>query len=222
MPNPTPRDFRPLGGSARRYLNLATGETLSRRQYDQLFRLPAQGFSSYEEKAVARRAPRESTIGRFYGVVRRLTGGERSVTRAARAEHISLATIHRINRQRGTFSPRYVPGRTGRNVRMGYTVDRAAGRASFWTSDLVFHDGVVFDRQMLSLLAHYDNDVQRAMARNDQRLLDPYASTFAYDVYGAAYRPLTDLNALYAVHAAAEPMDLAPLFASEEVLLSGH
>src|SRR5262245_9197713 len=107
MPSPHATDYRPLGGSSRRYLNPITRETLSRRQFDQRFRLPAQGYRSFEEKAAARYAPRPTTLDSFYAVVRRLATGERSLTRAARAEHIAPTTVYRVNQQRGTFSPRY-------------------------------------------------------------------------------------------------------------------
>jgi hypothetical protein len=223
MASRNPSDYRPLGGSSRRYLDLTTSETLSRRQYDQRFRLPVQGYRSFEEKAAARRAPRASTIDRFYAVVRRLAGGERSLTRAARTEQIALATVHRVNQERGTFSPRYAPGKTtGRSVLVGYDIHRAAGRVGFWTDDTVFHEGVLFDRQMLSVMAHYDNAVRRAMDKNDPQLLDPYTGLIVYDLYGTPYQLLTDLNALYAVHTAAEPLDIAPLFTSEEVVLSAR
>jgi hypothetical protein len=223
MPSRNPADYRPLGGVTRRYFDTTTGETISRRQYDQMFRLPAQGYRSFEEKAAARHAPRPSTLDRFYAVVRRLAGGERSLTRAARAEHTTLTTVYRVNRKRGTFSPRYAPGKTtGRHVLVGYDVRRAAGRASFWTADLVFHDGVPFDREMLRVMAHYDNAVRWAMDKGAPGRLDPFVGVVVYDVYGTPYLLLTDLNALYAVHVAAEPLDLAPLFTSEEVVLDAR
>lgn len=43
------------GDSARRYVSTSTGEIISRRQFDQIFRLPQQGYRSYEEKAKTRR-----------------------------------------------------------------------------------------------------------------------------------------------------------------------
>ena len=218
-----PSDYRPLGGSSRRYLDITTGQTLSRRQYDQLFRLPTQGYRSFEEKAAARQAPRPSTLDRFYAVVRRLAGGERSLTRAARAEHISVTTVYRVNQERGTFSPRYAPGKTtARSVRVGYDIRRASGRVSFWTADLAFHDGVLFDRNTLSVMGRYDNAVRRAMDKGTPALLAPYVGVVVYDVYGTPYPLLTDLNALYAVHVAAEPLDIAPLFTSEEVVLDAR
>jgi hypothetical protein len=220
MPTQRATEYRPLGGSSRLYLHTITGETLSRRQFDQLFRLPAQGYRSFEEKAAARHAPRSSTLDRFYAVVRRLAGGERSLTRAARAEHIAPTTVYRVNRERGTFSPRYAPGKTtGKHVRVGYDIPRASGRASFWTADGTFHDGVLFDQDMLRVMARYDNAVRSAMDHGDPRRLDPFVGRVVYDVYGTPYRLLTDLNALYFVHAAAEPLDIAPLFSSEEVVL---
>jgi hypothetical protein len=223
MASQNPRDYRPLGGTTRRYVNISTGQTLSRRQYDQLFRLPPQGYRSFEAKAAARAAPRRSTLDRFYAVVRRLAGGERSLTRAARAEHISLTTLYWVNQQRGTFSPRYAPSKTTRrSIRVGYDILRAAGRVSFWTADTIFHDGVLFDREMLRIMARYDNNVQRAMDRGAPHLLAPYVGMVVYDVFGTPYRLLTDLDALYAVHTAAEPLDLAPLFTSEEVVLDAR
>lgn len=223
MASRNPRDYRPLGGTTRRYFDVSTGETLSRRQFDQLFRLPAHGYRSFEEKAAARTAPRPSTLDRFYAVVRRLAGGERSLTRAARAEHISPTTVYRLNQHRGTFSPRYAPGKTtSRSVRVGYDIHRASGRVSFWTADTVFHDGVLFDRDMLRVMARYDNAVQWAMTKNAPQLLDPYVGVVVYYVFGTPYLLLTDLNVLYAVHAATEPLDIAPLFTSEEVVLSAR
>jgi hypothetical protein len=223
MASRNPSAYRPLGGSSRRYLDTTTGATLSRRQYDQRFRLPAQGYRSFEAKAAARQAPRPSTLDRFYAVVRRLAGGERSLTRAARAEHIAPTTVYRINQARGTFSPRYAPGKTtARSVRVGYDIRRAAGRVSFWTVDLAFHDGVLFDRDMLRVMARYDNAVQWAMDKGAPQRLDPYAGLVVYDVFGTPYPLLADLNALYALHTAAEPLDIAPLFTSEEVVLSAR
>jgi hypothetical protein len=223
MPSRNPSDYRPLGGTSRRYRDLTTGETLSRRQYDQRFRLPVQGYRSFEQKAAARQAPRSPTLDRFYAVVRRLATGERSLTRAARAEHVSPTTVYRINQTRGTFSMRYAPGKTTvHQVRVGYDIRRAAGRVSFWTSDLTFHDGVPFDPIMLRVMSAYDNAVKVAMDKNDQRLLEPYAQLVIYDVYGTPYQVLTDLNTLYAVHEAAEAMDIALLFTSEEVVLSAR
>jgi hypothetical protein len=223
MPSLRATNYRPLGGTSRRYLNTITGETLSRRQFDQLFRLPAQGYRSFEEKAAARGAPRASTVDRFYGVARRLAAGERSLTRAARAEHIAPTTVYRLNQQRGTFSPRYAHGKTsGKHVRVGYDIRRAAGRVSFWTADGTFHDGVAFDREMLREMARYDNGARRAMDHGDPHRLDPFMGRVVYDVYGTPYRLLTDLNALYAVHEAAEPLDIAPLFSSEEVVLNAR
>jgi hypothetical protein len=109
---------------------------------------------------------------------------------------------------------------TGRNVLVGYAIHRAAGRVSFWTDDLVFHAGVLFDRTMLTDMSHYDIAVKAAMDKNDQRLLDLYAGVVVYDVYGTPYRPLTDLNALYQVHYRGDDPDIAPMFRSEEVVLS--
>ncbi len=44
--------WKSVGGKSRRYVNEATGESLSRRQYDKLYgALHAQGFASYESKA---------------------------------------------------------------------------------------------------------------------------------------------------------------------------
>jgi hypothetical protein len=223
MPSLRATEYRPLGGTSRRYLHITTGETLSRRHFDQLFRLPAQGYRSFEEKAAARHAPRPSTLDRFYAVVRRLAGGERSLTRAARAEHIAPTTVYRVNQQRGTFSPRYAPGKTsGKHVRVGYDIRRASGRANFWTADGTFHDGVPFDREMLREMARYDNAVRWAMDYGDPHRLDPFVGRVVYDVYGTPYRLLTDLNALYTVHEAAEPLDIAPLFSSEEVVLNAR
>jgi hypothetical protein len=223
MPSPRANEYRPLGGTSRRYLNIITGQTLSRRQYDQLFRLPAQGYRSVEEKAAARHAPRSSTLDRFYAVVRRLAGGERSLTRATRAEHIAPTTVYRVNQQRGTFSPRYAPGKTsGKHVRVGYDIRRAAGRASFWTADGTFHSEVLFDQDMLRVMARYDNAVRWAMDHGDPHRLDPFVGRVVYDVYGTPYRLLAELNALYAVHQAAEPLDIAPLFSSEEVVLNAR
>jgi hypothetical protein len=220
MVSRNPNNYRPLGGSARRYLDLTTGETLSRRHFDQLFRLPIQGYRSFEEKAAARGAPRAATGDRFYGVVRRIGAGERSLSRAARAEHISLATVHRLNRGRGTFTPQYAPGKTtGRNVLVGYAIHKAAGRVNFWTDDRAFHPDIPFDRQMLSVMSRYDIAVHVAMDKNDERLLVPYVGMVVYDVYGTPYHLLTDLNALYQVHYRDEDPDIAPLFTSEEVVL---
>jgi hypothetical protein len=223
MSSPRASEYRPLGGTSRRYLNSITGETLSRRQFDQLFRLPAQGYRSFEEKAAARHTPHASTLDRFYAVVRRLASGERSLTRAARAEHIAPTTVYRVNRERSTFSSRYAPGKTAaKHIRVGYDIRRAAGRASFWTADGVFHDAVAFDQNMLRVMARYDNAVRWAMDHGDPHRLDTFTGRVVYDVYGTPYWLLTDLNALYAVHQAAEPLDIAPLFSSGEVVLSAR
>lgn len=54
MASHTPADYVYLGGATRRYLDTTTGQTLSRRAYDARFKLSAQGFRSYEAKALAR------------------------------------------------------------------------------------------------------------------------------------------------------------------------
>lgn len=55
MPFSVVSDWVPMGGAARRYRNVKTGEELSRRQYDRTFgALGREGFHSYEEKATLR------------------------------------------------------------------------------------------------------------------------------------------------------------------------
>jgi len=52
--------WQPLGGTSRRFQNEKTGETISRRQYDERFgKLKKQGFSTYEAKAKANKKPEQ-------------------------------------------------------------------------------------------------------------------------------------------------------------------
>lgn len=200
-----PRDdkqrFVPLGGSSRRYRNTHTGETISRRQYDQRFRLPHQGYRSYEEKAARRGQPRTSTTDRYFGVVRRLSSRQEPLGAAARAEGISPSTVWRFNEPRNIIGKRYAPGRPGRRARhVGYTITYQ-GVATFFTTDGALHRDVPLDARELSVVANYDNAIQRAKRTGDTRQLERYTGTVVYDVMGNQYALLTDSNALLALEA---------------------
>lgn len=210
-------DYRPLGGKSRRYLDVTTGTTVSRRRYDQLFRLPAQGYRSYEHKAASLGAPQASTLDRFYRVVGRLSRGE-SLSGATKTEHISSATIWRLNEERGIIGKRYRAGKPGKMaVFAGYSITYA-GIATFWTRDLTQHNDVPLDQKNLRLVARYENAEKKTRKTGDEQVLQAFVATPAYDLRGNVYYLLTDLNALYLLHDAqlAEGTDWDALFHSEE------
>jgi hypothetical protein len=228
MASSNPADYRPLGGGSRRYLDTTTGDTLSRRQFDQRFRLPRQGFATFEEKALRRadRAPgetaRPATLDRYYGVVGRLARGER-LTRAARAEGTSPTTVWRLNRERAVIGKSYRPGARGPRGAVDRYVVRYRGHATFWTPDGAQHDHVALDAMNVSLVGRYFNAVKKALDTGDDRVLRAFADAVVYDLHGRTYRLLTDLNALYQIHYAQldADVDWEALFQSGEGVLHG-
>jgi hypothetical protein len=221
-----PADYRCLGGTTRRYLDTTTGQTLSRRQYEQRFKLAGQGFRTFEEKALRRagQAPgetaRPATLDKFYRVVQRLVRGER-LTKAARAEGTTPTTVWRLNQSRAIIGKSYTPGARGTHGAVDHYVVRYRGRATFWTRDGVRHDAVPLDEKNLRLVSRHSNAIKKALDTGDDRALRAFDTLLVYDLAGRTYQLLTNLDALYQIHEAQvdAAVDWDALFQSGEEVL---
>src|SRR5712691_278261 len=204
MASDAPTDYVFLGGKARRYLDTTTGETISRRRYDKLFRLEPRGLSSYEalarQRAQAGFIPLARTVERVNAAIGRVFRTGASPTQAARAEHLSPETLRRYDRERGIL-------RYNRRTRRGEV--HAAGRVSFFDANGQLQDGVPFDHSELRTMSAY---AQAAKAAKQGRpaALQSFATVRVRDVFGTQYTLLTNINAylrLEQVHADMEPLD---------------
>jgi hypothetical protein len=213
MASTNPADYVALRGGARRFRDLTTGETLSRRQYDKLFRLGPRGITSYEALAHSRAragyAPLRRTKAAVGRVVERVAGGER-MPAAARAEGISPVTVRRFNLTRGTLS-------YNRQTRR-WEVWRA-GRVSFFDVRGQLHREVPFDHAEISTLSAYGHALKAAKAGRPAAL-STFAGVTVRDLYGNEYQLLTNLDAYLALEARTDydPMDY---FKSGEELVIG-
>lgn len=207
-------DFVYLGGKSRRYLDTTTGQTISRRQYDQLFRLGPRGLSSYEalarQRAHAGYAPLARTHQRFYQVVERVLRTGVSPSQSAKAEHMNVETLRRYNRDRGIL-------RYNRSSRRGEV--HAAGRVSFFDAAGNLHTSIPFDQLEIRTLSAYGHAVQGAK-KGHPAALQSFAGVRVRDIFGHEYRLLTDINAylrLEQIHGDMEPLDF---FQSGDVLVA--
>ena len=183
----TAADYVRLPGARRRYINTTSGETISRRQYDRLFRLGPRGFTSYEKLAASRaRAgalPLTRTEGRVRAALARVAHGE-SATHAARAEHLSPSTLRRHSQD----TLRY-------NRSTGRGELHAAGRVTFFDASGNLHKNVPFAYQMLRTMSAYAHAVKDAKAGR-VRPLESFADVRVKDVLGNQYTLLADINGI--------------------------
>jgi hypothetical protein len=213
----------------RGYANIRTGETLSRRQYDKRFGILArEGFGSYEAKARARRAQgilpgaargRETALARYYRVVQRLRKGE-FLTRAAKAEGTTPATVWRLDQDRRIIGKVYKPGAHGKHGAVDHYELRRQGMGTFWTRDGALHVHVQLDGKNIRVLARYLNATKKAKYTGDDSDLRAFDALPLYDVFGNSYELLTDANALMLLEEAyAEAGNVEELFQSGEGVL---
>jgi hypothetical protein len=204
VPSTNPADFVYLGGSARRYLDRVTGYTLSRRQYDKLFRLGPRGVTSYEslarQRAHAGFAPLIRTQGRIQAAIERIFRTGVSPSQAARAEHMSPETLRRHDRDRGIL-------RYNRSTRRGEI--HAAGRVSFFDDAGALHHDIPFDRRDIRTMSAYGAALKAA---KEGRLvaLQSFKGVRVHDVFGNDYSLLTDINAylrLEQIYGDIDPLD---------------
>ncbi len=185
----TAADFVALGGLTRRYRNVNTGETISRRQYDKLFRLGPRGIKSYEALAGQRArqgfAPLARTKERIGNVVRRIAGGE-SRADALRAEGLSAATLRRREDDYGAI---IYDRRSKKNQLV------AAGRVSFYDASGVAHDDVLFGPRELRNMSAYMNAMRHALTTGNTAALSSFVGVTVYDVFGNPYSLLTNVDA---------------------------
>lgn len=85
-------DYERIPGDkkARRYRNTQTGKIISRRKFDETFRLPHQGFETYERKARAHRAA---------GFPEAPARGRRGVAGRRRVDPFAEVHARRLNRR---------------------------------------------------------------------------------------------------------------------------
>jgi hypothetical protein len=212
MASLNPADYRPLGGSTRRYLDTTTGESLSRRQYDRLFRLGPRGLASYEQlaakRAAAGTAPMPRTLSKIDRAVGRVLHLGESPTRAARAVHLAPETLRRYARPRGLLT-------YNRRTRRGEVW--AGGRVSFFDAGSTLQTSY-FDQREIRTLSAYGQALQAAK-QGRQAGLRSFAGVTVRDVYGTEYQLLTDLDAYFALEAqqGEDPMDF---FVSGQTLVT--
>jgi hypothetical protein len=183
----TAADYIRLPGESRRCLNTTTGETISRRQYDRLFRLGPRGFTSYEKLAASRAtagaSPLRRTEARVRAAMARVIQGE-SATSAAKAEHLSPSTLRRHSH--GTL-------RYNRATRRGEV--HAAGHVSFFDASGNLHRNVPFAYQTMRTMSAYAHAVKDAKAGR-VRGLKSFADVTVKDVLGNEYTLLADINGI--------------------------
>jgi len=197
---PSAADYIALGGRTRRYRNLTTGETISRRQYDTLFRLGPRGIPSYE--ALARQRARQGfsplarTRERVGRVVERIHSGE-SRASALRAEGLSGETLRRYDQGRGVLIY---------NRRERRTEIHAAGRATFYDANGVLHTDVPFDHREIRTMSAYLNAMRSALGGRPAALAS-FAGVTVTDIFGNSYSLMTDADAFRFVAGTIEPDD---------------
>ncbi len=186
---PTAADFVALGGLTRRYRNITTGETISRRQYDKLFRLAPRGITSYEQLAQQRArqgfAPLVRTKERVGNVIARITRGE-SRSAALRAEGMSGETLRRREDDYGAIT-------YDRKTKKSQLV--AAGRVSFYDAGGIAHDDVLFGPRELRTMSAYMNAMRHALTTGNTAALSSFVGVTVYDVFGNPYNLLTNVDA---------------------------
>jgi hypothetical protein len=214
MPSLNPHDYRALGGTSRRYLDRTTGETISRRQYDQRYRLGPRGIPSYEALARSRarsgRPPLARTTERIQRAIARVLHTGISPTQAARAEHLDPETLRRYTAPRGLLS-------YNRRTRRGEVW--AAGHVSFFDADGHLHRDVPFDQREIHTLSAYAHAV-KAAKYGKPTALQSFVGLRMRDVLGNEYTLLTNIDA-YLAREAAYQLDAVEFFKSGETLVSG-
>jgi hypothetical protein len=136
----------------------------------------------------------DATLQRYYRVVDRLAQGER-LSRAARAEHISPATVKRYNAERGLYQPlyRYRDGRPT-TVR-SYQIEQP-GSTPILTADGRSITSPAVDAKAATLLGKYWNAVEKALNEGDDSELRQFRHTVVQTRDGRHYRLLTNTNAI--------------------------
>jgi len=204
MPSLPAGDYVYLGGKSRRYLNVATDQTISRRQYDKLFRLGPRGVSSYEalarQRAHAGFAPLARTEGRIQAAIERVFHTGVSPSQAARAEHMSPETLRRFDRDRGIL-------RYNRSIQRGEV--HAAGLVGFFDDADALHRRVPFDQRNIRTMSAYGAAVKAAKAGRPVALKS-FTDVRVQDVFGNQYGLLTNFNSylrLEQIHGDIDPLD---------------
>jgi hypothetical protein len=135
----------------------------------------------------------ERSLQAYYRVVKRLAKGE-GLGKAARAEGTTPRTINRLNAERVLFDYHYRTGKRGQQVFDGYSVVNWA-RFHILAADGTVYRSVPLDRKNASLMGEYWNAVDEAL-KGKGAALKQFATTIVYDVDGATYRLLTNVNAI--------------------------
>jgi len=161
----------------------------------------------------------ETALTRYYRVVQRLRKGE-LLTKAAKAEGTTPATVWRFDQERRAIGKVYKPGARGKYGAVDHYDVKYRGHATFWTSDGVRHDAVPLDGKNIRLLSRYFHAVKKALNSGDEADLRAFDTVAIYDLYGNSYYLLTDINALMLLQEAqAHDVDFELLFQSGEGVL---
>ncbi|MGO8949296.1 MAG: hypothetical protein ACLQUY_16925 [Ktedonobacterales bacterium] len=209
----TAADYVRLPGASRRYRNTNTGETISRRQYDRLYRLGPCGFSSYEglarQRAHAGFAPLARTQERIHRAIEWVFRTGVSPSQAARAEHLSPTTLRRYDRDRGVLG-------YNRRTRRGEV--HTAGRVPFFDAAGNLHEAVPFDQREIRTMSAYGAAV-KAAKEGHPRTLQSFADVRVRDVFGNEYTLLTDINAYLRLEQMNDDIDPLDFFQSGDELV---
>ena len=205
----TAADYVRLPGARRRYINTTTGETISRRQYDRLFRLGPRGFTSYEKLAASRaksgalpsRAPR--------GASGQLWHGWPVVSRP----HVQREPS--TSRPRPFAGTRRIPSATTAAPVVASCMPPVGSRSSIANGNL--HKNVPFAYQMLRTMSAYAHAVKDAKAGR-VAALESFADVTVRDVLGNEYTLLADINGIEQ-REQVYSIDATDFFTSEDFLV---
>ena len=128
--------------------------------------------------------PNVSAEKRYYKTLKAVNAGK-SLTAAAKAAHISTATVRKLDKTRDALQRDQITGK--------YAV-RASSEFVIPTKDGRLLNGVPVDKANASILGHYWNDVQKGLNGKYPKALKRYRGKVVYDIAGNQYRLLADVN----------------------------
>ncbi len=180
--------FQRLPGTARRFIDLVTGQEVSRRQQMKAQRAAGVPVTSTE-----------TTRDKVQRALYRVTSLGESKTKAAEQVGVSPEAAKR--------DPRWGQVSYNRQTRRGEL--HAAGSTSFFDAEGALHRDVFFDRDTLGFMSAYGGALKAAKAGRGAGLAT-FAGLTVRDVYGNEYTLLTDINAYQVqqrVYGIGDPMD---------------
>lgn len=130
---------------------------------------------------------RKTTLDRFYQAIQEISTGK-SLSKAAKDAHISVATIKKLDIERQILHP-------GLDSKRWETL-RAAQFPILTKEGKLFYD-IPLDRKNASLVGSYWSAAGKARM-GDKTALDAFAHSMVFDISGNQYRLLTSVDDLIA------------------------